>query len=128
MKITFEGSYTEIVAEMSAFFGGGEVGVAGDTPKPARQKPGPKPKADKNVEAAHDINAATPVAQQAPAIPQTAPVPSDKEVQDALVAVNDKLGIDKAIECLGKFGVKRGRELTDTQKQPFMDLCKSLVG
>ncbi len=54
-------------------------------------------------------------------------VPSDAEVQASLVAVNDKFGIDKAIECLTKFGVKRGRELRDDQKAQFMALCKSIT-
>lgn len=59
---------------------------------------------------------------------QTVPVPTDPEVQKALVAVNDKFGIDKAIECLTKFGVKRGRELVDSQKADFVALCKSVLG
>lgn len=54
-------------------------------------------------------------------------IPTDTEVQESLVAVNDKLGIDKAIEALAKFGVKRGRELLPAQKRPFMEYCQSLV-
>ncbi len=117
MKITFEGTYQEIQLEVKNFI----CGAAATTPLPAepvaeieKKKPGPKAKAKEEP------------APEAPA--PAAVVPSDKDVQDALVAVNDKLGIDKAIECLSKFNVKRGRELTDVQKQPFMDLCKSLVG
>ena len=54
-------------------------------------------------------------------------IPTEKEVQDALVAVNDKFGIDKAIECLSRFGVKRARELKEEQRAEFVKLCKSVV-
>ncbi len=118
MKITFEGSITEVKEQMLEYVHGILTGAvpppAVAEPAPAKAKPGPKAKAKEEP------------APEAPA--PAVVVPSDKDVQDALVAVNDKLGIDKAIECLSKFNVKRGRELTDVQKQPFMDLCKSLVG
>lgn len=64
----------------------------------------------------------------APAAPEPPKIPTDKEVQEALVAVNDKHGIDKAIECLNKFNVKRGRELRDDQKIAFVELCKTVLG
>ncbi len=76
----------------------------------------------KEPEAAPESTPSAPIAATT-----TPPIPSDAEVQASLVAVNDKFGIDKAIECLTKFGVKRGRELRDDQKAEFMALCKSIT-
>jgi hypothetical protein len=54
-------------------------------------------------------------------------LPSEKDVQDVVVAVNDKFGIDKAIECLSKFQVKRARELREDQRAAFITHCKSML-
>ncbi len=87
--------------------------------KPGRQ-PGfsPKKQMEMNLETPPPAVAAT----VAPLV-----LPTEKEVQDALVAVNDKHGIDKAIECLGRFGVKRARELKEEQRLDFVALCKQAI-
>lgn len=54
-------------------------------------------------------------------------VPTEKEVQDAVVAVNDKFSIDKAIECLNKFSVKRARELREDQRSAFIEHCNQIL-
>lgn len=80
------------------------------------------------IEAAKAAEAAPPPAESAPnSPPPPAAIPTDAEVQAALVAVNDKHGIEKALEVLGAFGVKRGRELKDEQKRPFLAHCQSLL-
>lgn len=116
----------EAIGKLIQFVNGFKPDAQATTPGPAPEKQtrGRKPKEAPAAEPA------TPVATPPPA-PATAPeskIPTDKEVQDALVAVNDKFGIDKAIECLNKFSVKRGRELRDDQKAAFVELCKSLLG
>jgi hypothetical protein len=55
------------------------------------------------------------------------PMPSEAEVQAAVVSVNEKHGFEKAVECLAKFGVKRARELKDDQKAAFVAHCNQVV-
>ncbi len=87
-------------------------------------KKGREPKETEPQAAAAPAPAPEPAA---PAAPPVLAIPSEKEVQDALVAVNDKKGIDAAIACLTKFGVKRGRELREDQRAEFVKVCKEAL-
>lgn len=117
MQITFSGTLDEIRAEIKIFLGT-------EAPPLEGVKPAKTPKAAKKPE---------PEAEKAPEPPPAAltpapVIPTEKEAQDALVAVNNKHGIDKAIECLAKFGVKRGRELKEEQRAEFIAVCKAALG
>ena len=54
-------------------------------------------------------------------------VPTEADVQTAVVSLNDKFGIDKCIETLAKFKVKRARELKEDQREEFIKTCLELL-
>lgn len=129
MEIKFCGTVDQIKSDIAAFM----VGFA--VPAPPQVEPeAPKervPKGRKGVAsnpspepAPEPVNATVP--QSAPVVEQ-APFPSEKDVQDAVVNVNAKFGIDKAIECLTKFGVKRARELREDQRADFISHCTEVL-
>lgn len=99
------------------------------TPEPVKRGRKPKevtvPEAPTNVAIQEPEPEPEPSVAQAPVVNVT--LPTEKEVQDAVVAVNARLGIDKAIECLTKFGVKRARELTEDQRAGFIKHCNEVL-
>ena len=97
---------------------------AAEIHQPAKKKPGRQPGFSPKAKA-EETPVDRPRHEDPPPEPEV--IPTEKEVQDALVAVNDKFGIDKAIECLSKFGVKRARELVEGQRAEFVKLCKSVI-
>lgn len=127
ISVTFSGELDMVKHQMRMFLDTATEAVIEPKPRATRGT------SKKSEETSAPPNLAPPAVQTVAAPPVNAPppptvqIPSDQVVQEALVAVNEKFGIDKAIECLTKFGVKRGRELTPEQKQPFYDLCMSLV-
>lgn len=128
VQLTFAGDVSEISGLLSQL----QTAEAIANAKPATETKSKAPRAAKAKDP-EPVQSVAEVAPQASAPPPSAPppetavIPSDAEVQAALMAVNEKFGIDKALECLSKFGAKRGREITDAQKAPFVALCKQVI-
>ncbi len=88
------------------------VVVGSDKAEPAKR--GPKPKVQ--VEAAPQPE------------PTPTPVfPTEKDVQDAVVTLNGKKGIETCMDVLSKFGVKRAREIREDQRAAFIKACEELA-
>lgn len=117
MKLEFSGTVEEVKREMNEYLCLFSTQPSSVDPKPEKSKGG-RPKKEEH-------SAALPLPEIEK--PVTPVIPSDEEVQKALVAVNDKFGIDKAIECLKRFSVSRGRELLPEQKAPFIFLCNEAL-
>lgn len=65
--------------------------------------------------------------QAASAPTAAAPTPTDTEIQDALTRLFDAKGASVAIDLLGKFGVKRGRDLAPEQRAAFIAKADELA-
>lgn len=123
MDIKFSGTIEQIKAEISTFLAGVEV----------RDAEAPKERASKGRKSVAGNTNPEPTPAPVPAPVETPPpqveiaIPTEKEVQDATVAVNAKFGIDKAIECLTKFGVKRARELAENQRADYIAHCNEVL-
>lgn len=119
------------VAQETASSAADDLPLAAAIHEQPRKKPGRPPGPLKAKVAPVDrerhedsVQVEKPAATVAPVAPA---IPTEREIQDALVAVNDKFGLDKAIECLSRFGVKRARELKENQVVDFVALCRSVI-
>lgn len=111
--------------------------------KPGRQ-PGFKPKPKEELTSPTPITKTEPqaiptsIAQQAKTPPEgtssggsspktTTIAPSKEACIAALSDVNSKINIDKARECLSRFGVSRVRDLKEEQHQDFINFCNEQI-
>ncbi len=104
---------------------------------PAAANPPPIDKKPKKTKV--QTEAASPVSSPAAAVVDSSPaaVPSapaevgpltHPDCVGALEKVYNKYGMEKSLEILSRFGVKRARELKDHQYRPFVELCHQTAG
>ncbi|MFO0254500.1 MAG: hypothetical protein ACK52V_10340 [Betaproteobacteria bacterium] len=100
---------------------------SGSTPEPAGTGPvthaAETVTAPGNAEQQAATQTATPESPGKPA----APTPTDTEIQDALTRLFDAKGASVAIQLLGEFGVKRGRDLAPEQRAEFIRKADELA-
>ncbi len=137
MKIEFTGNWPEIRTEIQKFsidHLNMKLGISTTAPAERERHEdmgGPiNGNGSDHVDKPRKVKKAKPETFVAPEPLASSPVSENTQADcvSALEKVYNTFGMEKSIELLSRFGVKRARELKPNQFKPFIDLCGQTAG